>query len=81
MTKFAEPNEVNLYRASMDRARHGSLYDRGGADSWYDRPRDPHWWPEGTGNGQRIDDLDEQQVLEYLAGYEDNEESGGKKQY
>ena len=26
-------------------SRHGSPFDRGSADSWYRRPRDPHFLP------------------------------------
>ena len=34
---------------------HGGPYDRGGADSYYRRSFDPHYWPDGTGFGVRID--------------------------
>ena len=33
---------------------HGSLFDRGSADSYYGRIPNPHWYPEGTGHGQEI---------------------------
>ena len=32
------------FDAIFDR-KHGSLYDRGAADSYYGRPRDPHRYP------------------------------------
>ena len=70
-----------LKGVQFDRDRHGSLYDRGGADSWYSRRRQPHWYPNGTGNDPRREDLDEAQVAEYLAGYDDNEQSGSKKEW
>ena len=41
-------------RPQFNRKRHGSLYDRGSADSWYSRNADPHWYPDGTGNGEKI---------------------------
>ena len=65
----------------FDRKRHGSLFDRGCADSWYSRERDPHWYPEGTGYGGRISELCDEEVAEYNAGYAYNEEFGGKKDY
>jgi hypothetical protein len=65
----------------FDRLRHGSLHDRGSADSYYNRPRSPHWWPEGTGNGQKIETLTQEEREEYYAGYEYNEQYGDKKSY
>lgn len=57
----------------FDRNRHGALYDRGGADSWYGREPEPHWYPNGTGNGEKITDLTEDEIAEYMAGFNDNE--------
>jgi len=65
----------------FDRKRHGGLFDRGSADSWYSRPRNPHWYPEGTGFGPRVTNLSEQEIAEYNAGYDYNEQFGGKKDY
>ena len=61
--------------------KHGSLYDRGGADSWYRRPRNPHWYPEGTGRGARRVAINAAEIAEYNAGYDDNEASGDHKNY
>jgi hypothetical protein len=59
---------------------HGSPYDRGSADAWYSRKKDPHWYPQGTGRGERISCLDMTplQLEAYNAGY-DNED--GRKEY
>lgn len=65
----------------FDRKRHGGLFDRGSADSWYSRPRNPHWYPEGTGFGPRVTDLTDAEIAEYHAGYDYNEQFGGKKDY
>jgi hypothetical protein len=65
----------------FDRNRHGSLYDRGSADSYYNRPQSPHWWPQGTGHGEKITDLTNEERAEYLAGYEHNEKFGDKKEW
>lgn len=60
---------------------HGGPFDRGAADSWYQRPRSPHKYPNGTGNGPEVTDLTPEEVEAYHAGYDDNEESGGHKDW
>lgn len=62
---------------------HGGPFDRGSADSWYSRPRNPHYWPEGTYKGERVDQaqMTPEQVQAYLAGYQWNEQFGGKKDW
>jgi hypothetical protein len=62
---------------------HGSPFDRGSADSWYGRAQAPHWYPEGTYKGTRVEaqDMTLAELRAYYAGYEYNELSGGKKQY
>jgi len=61
--------------------RHGSLFDRGSADSYYGRRRDPHWYPNGSYEGDEITDLTQEEIAEYLAGYEWNEQYGDKKDW
>ena len=60
---------------------HGSLYDRGSADSYYGRVPEPHYWPEGTGHGQKVTDLNPYEIAEYMAGYQHNERFGDKKSW
>jgi hypothetical protein len=73
---------VRLLRGpQFERERHGSLWDRGSADSYYNRGARPHWWPQGTGHGQEVTDLTEAERAEYMAGYDDNEQSGDKKDW
>ena len=62
---------------------HGSAFDRGSADSYYGRPRDPHIWPEGTYKGARIgkEMMTDEEIQAYLAGYQWNEDFGDKKQW
>jgi len=48
---------------------HGSPFDRGNADSWYGREPDPHWYPEGTYNGERVTQLTDKERMEYLWGW------------
>jgi hypothetical protein len=63
--------------------QHGNPFDRGSADSWYSRPKNPHWYPEGTYKGQRVDakDMTPAELEAYDAGYEYNEQFGGKKEW
>ncbi len=62
---------------------HGSPFDRGSADSYYGRPQEPHWYPEGTYKGQRIgaEDMTLAEMRAYFAGYEYNEQFGDKKDW
>lgn len=62
---------------------HGSPYDRGSADSYYGRPRDPHWYPEGTYKGRRVTEaqMTPDEIVAYHAGYDDNEDSGDHKEW
>ena len=65
----------------FDRKLHGSLFDRGSADSYYGRERRPHYYPEGTYNGPRVTDLTEDEIAAYNAGYDYNEQYGDKKSW
>ena len=72
---------VDLRALAFERNRHGSLYDRGGADSYYGRERYPHWYPNGTYNGDCVLGVAEDEIAEYMAGYDWNEEHGDKKSW
>lgn len=63
--------------------RHGGPFDRGSADSYYGRVEDPHYYVGDTGFSQRVayEDMTDEEVEAYYAGYEDNEKSGSKKNY
>ncbi len=65
----------------FDRKKHGCLYDRGSADSYYGRPRDPHYGGVGGDSGPRVDRLTAEEVAEYQAGYDYNERHGDKKDW
>ncbi len=54
--------------------RHGGLYDRGIADAHYNRPFDPHYYPEGSYAGKRVTDLDEEDIAEYKRGFDSHDE-------
>jgi hypothetical protein len=63
--------------------RHGGAFDRGSADSWYGRPRQPHMYEGDTGTSRLIpeSEMTSKEVQAYLAGYQWNEQFGGKKSY
>ena len=64
-------------------SRHGGAFDRGSADSWYSRPRNPHMFLGGSYDSVEIGvrDMTQEQVDAYLAGYDYNERFGGKKDW
>jgi hypothetical protein len=65
----------------FDRERHGSLFDRGSADSYYGRYAQPHWFPQGSYQGDPVTELTQAEIDEYLAGNEWNELHGDKKSW
>ena len=77
---FDQP-ERYTYKGTVYLVEHGSPFDRGSADSYYGRPRDPHKYPNGTGNLPRVNELTAAELEEYHAGYSYNEEFGDKKSY
>jgi len=52
-----------------------SPYDRGGADSYYNRGISPHYLLDG----QRVEELTDEQRRDYLRGFADNEDRGDHK--
>ena len=65
----------------FDRKRHGGLFDRGSADAYYRRPFSPHWYPEGTGRGECIENLTSEEIEEYRKGFQYQESTGVFKEY
>jgi hypothetical protein len=53
--------------------RPGGPYDRGAADSYYRRSRNPHYYEGGTGTSKRITELTSDQIKEYNTGYDEND--------
>jgi len=83
LKEFTEIQRVEqaLQGPQFDRELHGGLFDRGSADSYYGRPRDPHWYPEGSYNGVKVTDLNPIEIQAYMAGYDHNERYGDKKSW
>ena len=63
--------------------RHGGAFDRGSADSYYNRPRRPHMFTDATYQSMEIEErfMTREQVEAYHAGYDYNEEHGDKKNW
>ena len=63
--------------------RHGGPYDRGGADSYYGRGHQPHYFVGDTHQGTKIpeDKMTDDEIREYTAGYNDNEVAGEHKDW
>jgi len=59
-----------------DIPKHGSPQDRGSADRYYGRPFNPHWYPEGTYKGQRIElqDMTADEIVAYTKGFNEEED-------
>lgn len=63
--------------------RHGGPFDRGSADSYYHRPRRPHFFVGATYQSEEVTekDMTPQEIQAYLAGYQWNEQFGDKKDW
>ena len=63
--------------------QHGNPFDRGAADSYYNRGAKPHWYPEGTYNGEIVTEerMTAEEIQAYYAGYDYNEQYGDKKEW
>ena len=63
--------------------RHGGPYDRGTADSYYNRDYWPHYFVGDTHNSRRVDmaQMSPAEIVAYTAGYNDNEADGNKKEW
>lgn len=75
--------DTKEFKGVLYDARHGGPFDRGTADSWYDRPTVPHYYEGATKSSPLIteDKMTEEQIREYFAGYNYNELHGGKKDW
>ena len=63
--------------------RHGGPFDRGAADSYYGRSRNPHFYEKGTQTSPLIpmSMMSDEEINAYHAGYDWNEKEGDKKDW
>ena len=54
--------------------RHGSPYDRGAADAYYGRMPRPHYFLGGSNTSAKVETLSEEEVAEYLLGYNEQDD-------
>jgi hypothetical protein len=75
-------NEWQKIKETFD-VRHGGPFDRGSADSYYNRPRNPHYFKEGTRTSEevKLDQMSFDEIFAYNAGYDYNEKYGDKKDW
>lgn len=76
-------NQPQEFQGKLYDQRHGGPFDRGAADSYYNRPRRPHFFTDATYASDEIEErfMTRDQIAEYMAGYDFNEQFGGKKQW
>ena len=76
-------DEVTYYEIHGKRyaQKHGNPFDRGSADSYYGRNRNPHKGGVGGDSGPRIEQLTDAEIEAYHAGYDYNEQHGDKKSW
>jgi len=62
---------------------HGSPYDRGSADSYYQRSFRPHYFVGGTYNSDEIQqsEMTLAECQEYVRGWQDNQAAGNFKDW
>lgn len=60
----------------MSEHRHGSPYDRGMADSYYNRSVCPHYFKGATNFSEKVEksEMTEEEIQEYLDGYQSQED-------
>jgi hypothetical protein len=63
--------------------RHGGPYDRGGADYWYNRGYNPHYYIGNTYASDRVtrEEMTAEELAAYRAGYCEAEAAGDQKDY
>ena len=63
--------------------RHGGPYDRGGADSYYRRGYNPHYFTGATYQSPEVPmhKMTAEEITAYTKGYNENEMSGDKKDW
>ncbi len=76
----AQPAE---FRGKTYDQRHGGPFDRGSADSYYNRARRPHCFEGATYSSREFTEglMTDAEVEAYHAGYDFNEEFGDKKNW
>jgi hypothetical protein len=74
----SKPQEFN---GELYDQRHGGPFDRGAADSYYNREFNPHFYVGATAFSERVElaNMTAEEITAYTAGYRFNEQFGDKK--
>ena len=75
--------EKDRFDSSLYDQRHGGPYDRGGADYYYGRAFDPHYYKGATHSSDRVEmaDMTPEEIVAYTKGFNENEEAGDFKDW
>lgn len=71
-----------LQKKEIDK-RHGGPYDRGGADAYYRRQYNPHYFTADTYNSKQIgeEQMTAEEIAEYAQGFKDTVDAGDFKDW
>lgn len=78
-----QPIEKDRFDSSLYDQRHGGPFDRGGADYYYGRAFDPHYYVGATYNSDRVEkkDMTPEEIAAYTRGFNSAEEDGTQKDW
>jgi hypothetical protein len=70
-------------KMSTQNIRHGGSYDRGGADAYYGRRYNPHYFKQDTLNSALVEekDMTADEIASYKQGYDDTIAAGDFKDW
>ena len=70
-----EQEEFLIANPQLDPNRHGGCFDRGLADSYYGRPRNPHYYVGATymSDVVTVENMSAEEIAAYNAGYDNND--------
>lgn len=74
---------MTLFNGKKYNDRHGGPFDRGSADSYYGRPKRPHYFvgPTHQSEEKAEYEMSAKQIAAYLAGYAYSDWYGDKKSW
>ena len=75
--------EKDRFDSSLYDQRHGGPYDRGGADYYYGRAFDPHYYVGATYSSDRVglENMTPEEIAAYTRGFNAAEEDGTQKDW
>ena len=75
--------EKDRFDASLYDQRHGGPFDRGGADYYYGRKFEPHYYTGATYRSDKVEmkEMSAEEIAAYTRGYNAAEEDGTQKDW